>query len=309
MTAELLKDLGQIAGIGGIALGVFMLLFREVIRKKIFPTLTKKQGYWIILVSLFLIWSVALAGIIAWIMTSGNDSAATSSGQTYSVSASVWQVDLDSKGALVDSKTTPGITGQGVDDTSIKQLADWIISISGAKDPAESEPIAVEIDIPANLEQRDPVIRRIPDGPMDVMMWAVSGRGKLRLPLDVSTLKQLHQDFFLEIRVPGYASEALECKWGQSVQKRLELSPATVSLGIEQFENDTQGVSDRLIQVLSDHKGIKITSPDILKTIREEVLRHNEMIRRDPEIQKDLRKLGVDYIVSGNVRSQPATGT
>jgi hypothetical protein len=38
MDAELLKALGQVLGIGGLALGIFFLLFREVIRKSIFPT-------------------------------------------------------------------------------------------------------------------------------------------------------------------------------------------------------------------------------------------------------------------------------
>ena len=35
MDTELLKVVGQVAGIGGLALGVFLLLFREIIRKKI----------------------------------------------------------------------------------------------------------------------------------------------------------------------------------------------------------------------------------------------------------------------------------
>jgi len=35
MNAELLKTLGQIAGIGGISLGVLFLIFRDIIQKKI----------------------------------------------------------------------------------------------------------------------------------------------------------------------------------------------------------------------------------------------------------------------------------
>lgn len=64
MNLELLKMLGQIAGIGGIALGVFLLLFRDVIRKRIFPKLTQKQGYYIILIFMVLSWSVAIAGVL-----------------------------------------------------------------------------------------------------------------------------------------------------------------------------------------------------------------------------------------------------
>jgi hypothetical protein len=58
---------GQVAGIGGIALGVFLLLFREIIRIKIFPQLTKAHAYSTIRLILLLVWSVALAGIGAWL--------------------------------------------------------------------------------------------------------------------------------------------------------------------------------------------------------------------------------------------------
>jgi len=69
MDTELLKIVGQIAGIGGIAFGVLLLLFRDVIRKAIFPKLTKEQGYKIIVLFLILVWSVALFGIIAWLIS------------------------------------------------------------------------------------------------------------------------------------------------------------------------------------------------------------------------------------------------
>jgi hypothetical protein len=42
METELLKAVGQIAGLGGIALGVFLLLYRDIIREKIFPSFTKR---------------------------------------------------------------------------------------------------------------------------------------------------------------------------------------------------------------------------------------------------------------------------
>jgi hypothetical protein len=41
MDTDLLKTLGQILGIGGLALGVFFLLFREMLRKSILPTLRR----------------------------------------------------------------------------------------------------------------------------------------------------------------------------------------------------------------------------------------------------------------------------
>ena len=70
MDAEILKIVGQVAGIGGIALGVLLLVFRDVIRKKIFPTLTKEQAYKLLRLVLVLVWLVALAGIGAWVWVS-----------------------------------------------------------------------------------------------------------------------------------------------------------------------------------------------------------------------------------------------
>lgn len=68
MDAELLKTLGQIAGIGGLALGIFLILFRELIRKTIFPKLKKDDAYRLLRLIAILICTVALAGIAAWII-------------------------------------------------------------------------------------------------------------------------------------------------------------------------------------------------------------------------------------------------
>jgi hypothetical protein len=82
MDAGLLKTLGQLLGIGGLALGVFFLLFREVIRKSIFPTLKKDDAYRLLRLITVLIWSVAVIGIAAWLW--GNrkeqESSATTTG-------------------------------------------------------------------------------------------------------------------------------------------------------------------------------------------------------------------------------------
>ena len=70
MDTELLKIVGQVAGIGGIALGVLLLVFRDVIHKKIFPMLTKEQAYKLLRSTLLLAWLIALAGIGAWVWVS-----------------------------------------------------------------------------------------------------------------------------------------------------------------------------------------------------------------------------------------------
>jgi hypothetical protein len=67
MDAGLLKTLGQALGIGGLTLGIFFLLFREIIRKSIFPKLEKDDAYRVLRLISVLIWSVAVIGIGAWI--------------------------------------------------------------------------------------------------------------------------------------------------------------------------------------------------------------------------------------------------
>jgi hypothetical protein len=67
MDAGLLKTLGQTLGVGGLGLGIFFLLFRELIRKSIFPKLSKHDAYNFLRLISILVWSVAVIGIGAWI--------------------------------------------------------------------------------------------------------------------------------------------------------------------------------------------------------------------------------------------------
>ena len=69
---ELLKIAGQIAGIGGIAIGALIILFRDIIRKNIFPGLVKQQAYRLLILIVVLVWSVAIAGIAAWVFVNSN---------------------------------------------------------------------------------------------------------------------------------------------------------------------------------------------------------------------------------------------
>jgi hypothetical protein len=77
MDSDLLKTLGEILGIGGLALGAFFLLFREVLRKSIFPMLKKDDAYRLLRWMAVLIWSVAGIGIGAWVWGERNAAAIT----------------------------------------------------------------------------------------------------------------------------------------------------------------------------------------------------------------------------------------
>jgi hypothetical protein len=69
MGVDILKILGQVAGIGGLALGVLLLLFRDIIRKNIFPRLPPAEAYRLLRLITVAVWSVAIAGIVAWVYT------------------------------------------------------------------------------------------------------------------------------------------------------------------------------------------------------------------------------------------------
>jgi len=68
MSADLLKSLGQIAGIAGISVGVLLVVFRDIIRKEIFPRLTQTQGFKVLTLIIITVWSVALVGVGAWVL-------------------------------------------------------------------------------------------------------------------------------------------------------------------------------------------------------------------------------------------------
>jgi len=67
MHAEVLRVVGQVAGLGGLAIGMALLLFREIIQKEIFPRLTKEHAFQIIRLLVICTWSIALVGIGAWV--------------------------------------------------------------------------------------------------------------------------------------------------------------------------------------------------------------------------------------------------
>ena len=45
VSGEVLQVVGKAAGIGGLALGVFLLIFRDIIRRNIFPKLSPTHAY------------------------------------------------------------------------------------------------------------------------------------------------------------------------------------------------------------------------------------------------------------------------
>ena len=306
MEPHLLKELGQIAGIGGIAVGTFLLLFRDVIRKKIFPRLTQGQAFRVILVFMILTWSVALAGVAAWWVSSSKATAPPPEGKLLTVAASIWKIDLDAKGALVASREFAGSAGENISSATLAEMSNWIASQFGLAEGKAVEEIRVKVQIPADLNSGPPRFTRIPSGPpVEVLLWDLRAGGKSRLPLDWESVKQMESEFQIEIRAPGSAPTLLTVTPGRGLEKEVALSPARLGIGVETFSGAGDGISERLCQQLSLNRLIRVVDPGVLETVREEVRRQNEAIRQHPERQLALRSLGVDYIISGNVRSDP----
>jgi len=66
MDPNLFKTLGQIAGIGGIALGIVLLIFREVISRTVFTALSPDNAYRLIRLIIVLVFILGIVGLIVW---------------------------------------------------------------------------------------------------------------------------------------------------------------------------------------------------------------------------------------------------
>ena len=66
---EILKIMGAVAGIGGLALGVYLLLYRDFIRGffESFDGISKRHAYQLLRLFLILSWLIAVIGIVAFV--------------------------------------------------------------------------------------------------------------------------------------------------------------------------------------------------------------------------------------------------
>ncbi len=109
--ADFLEPLGQIAGIGGIALGVFLILFREIIRKSMYPILKKEHAYYLFLIIVICVFLVAIAGIGAWIY--GARSSGVTNIYKYGITPEKHRADLNAQENAIrqELQTTIDLSG------------------------------------------------------------------------------------------------------------------------------------------------------------------------------------------------------
>jgi hypothetical protein len=73
MNMQLIKAMGELGGVGGLAIGGLVLVFQDVLRKKIFPTLRPEAGFRMLRLIVVLTWSVGALGILAWAYVQVNE--------------------------------------------------------------------------------------------------------------------------------------------------------------------------------------------------------------------------------------------
>lgn len=67
MELNIFKLFGQVAGIGGLTLAILFLIFRDIIKKKVFKTMSATQSYKIFRMIIVFLFVLALVGIFSWV--------------------------------------------------------------------------------------------------------------------------------------------------------------------------------------------------------------------------------------------------
>ena len=65
---ETLKAMGAVAGIGGLALGVTLILLRSYLQRVLEAQFGKAQAYRLFRLFLVLVWLIAVIGIVAYVV-------------------------------------------------------------------------------------------------------------------------------------------------------------------------------------------------------------------------------------------------
>jgi hypothetical protein len=146
---DVLKTLGEVAGIGGIVVGALVLIFRDIIRKNIFPNLAKQQSFRLLVLIVILAWSIAVLGIVAWayVQTAerkqsseslASDPSDSGGEREYQIAGLV--TDGDGKGlpnvslSLIGRLETTETTTSGNFTFSVRTRKDSIVGLRAVKD-------------------------------------------------------------------------------------------------------------------------------------------------------------------------------
>lgn len=150
--SSVLQTVGGIAGLGGLALGVLLLIYRDVIRKNIFSSLTKEQSYGLMRLIIVLTFVIAVLGLIAWVYTSAGRSHPSNNGVP--APASPGPVASPSPPQPGFSSAPPAVANQVSPGTPAKRS-----SKTPAPSPAGNSPKSDPVDIRSGSGDREDLRR------------------------------------------------------------------------------------------------------------------------------------------------------
>ena len=123
MSADAIASLGKVAGVAGIALGVLLLVFRDVLRRTVFAALNPQNSYRLLRLIIVLTWSVAIAGMVIWWLATPGRVAGAPTWQTSRVLMSELRSGL-SRSYVVQSAGEPLRSVELEDDESVDYYGD-----------------------------------------------------------------------------------------------------------------------------------------------------------------------------------------
>ncbi len=134
MDTELLKTVGEIGGIGGIALGILLLFFRDLIRQSAFKKLPPAKASRLITLISVLVWSSALAGIGVYTVTISKDDPNLSVNHGVGAGGSITgsKITIETSASTTGTSSTDGIHVEG-GVTSGGDIKDSQIEITHSK--------------------------------------------------------------------------------------------------------------------------------------------------------------------------------
>jgi hypothetical protein len=105
---EFFKIAGAVAGIGGLALAAVVYIFREVIRREIFPQLTKEQAYKLLNRIIVLIFVIGVLGIIAYLVVNWQNGNRNTTNQSHvGQTPTLTPVTVELSGTVLDQSEKP----------------------------------------------------------------------------------------------------------------------------------------------------------------------------------------------------------
>ena len=216
-------------------------------------------------------------------------------GGSGTLNVELWRVEGDRKAQLLASHPF-GKPNQ------LDEVRTWLVERLHSVAQTEAGPILVELQIPRDLAATDVQLKTTPPTELNTYIYVVSEHGKARVrsPLTRERLALLEEDFFIEFRHTGYQSEVVKVVLGNQMEKTFTLTPKKVSVAVERFEGAENRIGQKLTQLLVQDKRLKITAPNALENLREEIRTARAAIGVNRAAQTAIRdSLGVDFIVAG----------